>query len=494
LHPSCLPGRFGIGQLGREAWRFVDFLEEAHQRIWQVLPLGPTGYGDSPYQCFSAFAGNPLLISLDRLVEDGLLRAGDLEDPSFPDEAVDFGRVIPYAKEMLSRAYRRFQSEASSAGRSAFEDFCKRHEAWLEDYALFSVMKQAHDGLPWTQWEEALAERRPEALQSWAERHREPMKGIKFSQFLFFKQWAALREHCRAQGVSILGDLPLFVAHDSADVWAHREFFHLGSDGKPTVLSGVPPDYFSATGQLWGSPLYRWDVLARTGFDWWLRRVKATLALVDAVRLDHFRGFEACWEVPASETTAINGKWVKGPGIRLFEALKKELGALPMVAENLGVITPEVEALRKQLGLPGMAVLQFAFGGGAKSGHLPHNHTRDLVVYTGTHDNDTTVGWWTSPEGYSTRTRKQTRDERELARKYLDTDGKEIHWVLIRAALGSVADTCIIPLQDVLGLGSEARLNRPGRAGGNWRWRFTEEMLGCEGSKALKELTLLCGR
>jgi 4-alpha-glucanotransferase len=496
LHPTSLPGRFGIGELGPEALRFAEFLAAAGQRLWQVLPLGPTGYGDSPYQCFSAFAGNPLLVSLDLLEAEGLLTPADLADtPAFPEAEVDFGPVIDFKRTTLARALSRFRQGAGPDEREAFERFSREHAAWLDDYALFMAVKAAHGGVAWTDWDREIAARRPDAIERWKREKADEIEATKFTQYLFFHQWAELRRHCHARHIKIMGDVPIFVAHDSADVWAHPELFRLDEMGRPTVAAGVPPDYFSVTGQLWGNPLYRWEELARTGYAWWIDRMRATLSLVDLIRLDHFRGFEAYWEIPASAPTAATGQWVKGPGAALFDALRSALGTLPIVAENLGVITPEVEALRERYGFPGMAILQFAFGGDPQSnGFIPHNYPRDRVVYTGTHDNDTVVGWWTSGVGDSTRTVEEVEAEREFARRYMHSDGKEIHWDFIRTLLGSVAELAIVPLQDVLGLGSEARMNVPARPSGNWRWRFGAGALTPEIRRRLREMTETYGR
>ena len=497
LHPTSLPGRFGIGELGPEAHRFADFLADAGQGLWQVLPLGPTGYGDSPYQCFSAFAGNPLLISLEALVEEGWLEAADLEEvPAFPQDTVDYDAVGAFKLPLLDRAFRRFEAEAEPADRAAFEAFRAANASWLDDYALYMAVKQAHDGAEWKQWDQGIARRRPDAVARWRKEQAEAVRARAFGQHVFFSQWQRLKDHCRERDVAIMGDIPIFVARDSSDVWAHPELFQLEADGTPSFVAGVPPDYFSATGQLWGNPLYRWDEMARTGYAWWIERFRAALRLVDLVRLDHFRGFEAYWEIPAGEETAVEGRWVKGPGAALFEALREALGDLPIVAENLGVITPEVENLRERFGFPGMAILQFAFGRDPEGAQFqPHNYPRNRVVYTGTHDNDTTVGWWTSSgQADSTRTDDEVKDEHERALAYLDAEGREIHWAFIRAALASVADTAIVPLQDVLGLGSEARMNLPGRASGNWRWRFAEGSLTDEVRDRLKRLAELYGR
>jgi 4-alpha-glucanotransferase len=496
LHPTSLPGGYGIGELGPEARSFAEFLHSTGQTLWQVLPLGPTGYGDSPYQCFSAFAGNPLLISLEGLVADGLLRARDLDDaPTLPADAVDFGAVIAWKRPLIRRAFERFGRKASSAEVDLFEEFRRSHAGWLDDFALFMALKESHGGAPWHAWEADLATRQPVALEAARERLAGEVRLVEFAQHLFFRQWTALRAYCRERGIRIVGDIPIFVAHDSADVWAHPELFHLAADGTPAFVAGVPPDYFSATGQLWGNPLYRWDVLARSGYSWWIERFRATLGLVDVVRLDHFRGFEAYWEVPAGHETAEHGRWVAGPGAELFEAVQQALGPLPIIAENLGVITPEVEALRERFSWPGMAILQFAFGSDdASDSFKPHNYPRNRVAYTGTHDNDTTVGWWAAGVGDTTRTPAAVEAERSLCRRYLGTAGAEIHWDLVRLLLMSVADTVIVPLQDVLGIGSEGRMNLPGRATGNWRWRFRSEDLTPEIGDRLAEMTRLYGR
>ena len=475
-----------MGDLGPEAYRFIDFLAAAGQRIWQVLPLGPTGYGDSPYQLFSAFAGNPLLISLERLAEEGLLAPEELAgSPQFPADVVDFGPVIRCKSALLRTAHSRF------TGSPEFDAFRREKAAWLDDYALFMALKAAHGGEAiWSRWEPEIAARRPAAMAAWRTRLRAEIAFVEFTQYQFARQWRGLHDYARERGIGIMGDLPIYVAHDSADVWSHPDLFQLDPVGDPAVISGVPPDYFSATGQLWGNPIYRWDAMAETGFRWWIERMRAALTQVDMVRLDHFRGLEAYWEVPAGETTARNGRWVKGPGAALFTALENALGELPIVAENLGVITPEVEAIRTQFGFPGMAILQFAFGKDPQAPDFkPHNYPRDRVAYTGTHDNDTTVGWWSSEgAGDSTRTSGDVAQERAFTRKYLATDGREIHWVFIRTLMASVANTVLFPLQDVLGLGSEARMNTPAVPSGNWRWRYRAEMLTPAIAQRLKEM------
>ena len=461
LHPTSLPGPHGIGDLGPDAHRFLDVLADAGMTIWQMLPLGPTGYGDSPYQCFSAFAGNPMLVHLPGAHAD------------FPAHTVDFGRVIEHKQALLRVA------TAALVPDDRYRDFVATQAGWLEDYALFMALKQAHGGVSWTEWDPAAATREPAALRDWSARLADSVEHYRREQYLFFVQFHALKRAATERGIRLMGDLPIYVAHDSADVWANRELFKLDAHGRPTVQAGVPPDYFSATGQLWGNPIYDWDALRAQGYEWWIRRMRGAFEHFDTVRIDHFRGFEAYWEVPGADTTAVRGQWVKGPGAALFRAITDALGPLPIVAENLGVITPAVEALREQFGYPGMSILQFAFGAdGQANDFQPHNFPRERVVYTGTHDNDTTVGWWNSAgDGDSTRDADQVALEKDFARRYLGTDGHEMHWTLIRTALASVASTVLIPLQDVLGLGSDARMNLPGRASGNWGFRFSWDQL-----------------
>jgi 4-alpha-glucanotransferase len=491
LHPTSLPGPYGLGELGPEAHRFADFLRDAGQRIWQVLPLGPTGYGDSPYQCFSAFAGNPLLLSLDLLLESGYLAPEDLiSRPDFPEDNVDFGSVIAWKLPLLRKAFEAFQRRATATDREEFDAFCQKSAAWLDDFALFMALKEAHHNIMWTEWGRELRLRDPAALEQ-AHRHlRDEIECHQYIQFEFERQWCDLKAHCQRNDIRIMGDVPIYVALDSADVWANPRFFELDENGQPKVVAGVPPDYFSATGQLWGNPIYRWDEHAKTGYAWWIARVRRALEVLDMIRLDHFRGFEAYYEIPTGETTAINGAWVKGPGARLFEALQSALGTLPIVAENLGVITPEVEGLRQQFGFPGMAILQFAFGNDPQAPDFkPHNYPHHLVAYTGTHDNDTVVGWWTSKPGAgSIRTTEDVEKEMAYARRYLNTDGHDINWVMIRTLMASVAHTVLFPLQDVLGVGSAGRMNLPGTSSCNWRWRFRSDALTTEHSVHLKQL------
>ena len=478
LHPTCLPGGFGIGDLGPESYRFADFLSDAGLHIWQVLPLSPTGYGESPYQSLSSFAGNPLLISLEKLAERGYLSPQDLNQrPTFPEDTVDFPNVIPYKLKLLRQAFENFHPTPE------FEQFSAQHRAWLDDFARFMALKNANGQAAWTEWRNHQPDPREIELQ-------------KFWQWEFYRQWAELKSYCQNRGVRMMGDVPIYVAHDSADVWSNPDLFELNPDGSAIKVAGVPPDYFSSNGQLWGNPIYRWDHMRAAGYKWWIDRLRATFHLVDMVRLDHFRGFEGYWEVPAGESTAINGRWAKGPGANLFEALEAALGKLPIIAENLGVITPEVEALRHQFGFPGMSVLQFAFGTDPQAPTFrPHNYPREVVAYTGTHDNDTTVGWWQSQgAGDSTRSPQDVERERGFTKAYLNTDGREIHWAFIRTIMSSVADTVIVPLQDVLGLGNEARMNLPGSTKGNWHWRCRPDAITKEMSDRLKQLTLLYDR
>jgi len=492
LHPTSLPSPAGIGDLGTEAYRFIDFLKQSGNKLWQVLPLNPTGYGDSPFQCFSASADNPLLISVERLIEQGVLSQADLEvHPSFPSDRVDYEAASHFKVPILTKAAQTFLKRAEGNERLDFERFCQTNANWLDDFALFMVCKNAHDGVRWTEWASNIAAREPRALQTWTLRFAPEIAVVKYWQFEFFQQWQALRSYAHEHGIRIIGDIPIYVAHDSADVWANRELFCLEPQGNPIMVAGVPPDYFSATGQLWGNPIFNWKLLKSTGYKWWVERFRAAFRLYDIVRIDHFRGFEAYWEVPATESTALNGRWIKGPGAELFSTLQQELGELPIIAENLGVITVEVEQIRQQFGFPGMAILQFAFGNDPQGPSFrPHNYVRNLVAYTGTHDNDTTLGWWNS-EGTmdSIRTSEDVLKEHVFARTYLGyADDEPINWAMIRTVLASIADTAIIPLQDVLGLGTEARMNLPGTSRGNWCWRFPTGVLSSELAKRLREL------
>lgn len=461
LHPTSLPGPFGIGDLGPEAYRFADFLRETGQSLWQVLPLGPTGFGNSPYMCFSAFAGNPLLISPEKLVDMGLLASSDLaEPPAFDRETVDYPRVQDYKRGLLAKAFARFNSGSGSPHSTRFYEFCEANAFWLDDYALFMALKQAHHWRAWPQWEHSLAQGDPEALVRSRTAMAEQVEFRQFIQYVFFTQWNELHAYCREQGLSVIGDMPIYVAYDSADVWANRDLFHLDDSGDPLAVAGVPPDYFSETGQRWGNPLYRWEAMAAQDYRWWVERFRNTFELFDITRLDHFRGFEAYWEVPPRDETTVHGTWVKGPGRPFFDTIQRSLGragvSFNVIAEDLGVITPEVDELRDALGFPGMRILQMAFGTDPKAPeYRPHNHTPNSVVYTATHDHNTSRGWLTAVAGtQTTQSRAEVEQERAYALDYLQTDGKEIHWDMIRAALASVADTAIFPLQDVLGLGT----------------------------------------
>jgi len=490
LHPTSLPSRFGIGDLGQAAYEFVDFLADSGQKLWQILPLGPTGYEHSPYTMnFSAFAGNPLLISLDRLAEDGWLAADDLEPLSGSDlepDRVNFARVIPHKTRYLEQASDRFRTQPSPE----FEQFCREQAWWLEDYVLFMALLEEHNGQCWNEWEPELARRQPEALAAQWEALGDRLFYHRFVQFAFFQQWRQLRAYANERGIQIIGDVSIYVCENSADVWAHPAAFKLDPETlKPAYIAGVPPDYFSATGQLWGNPVYDWDYLQATGFAWWIDRFRATLLYVDLVRIDHFRGFEAYWQVPAGETVATNGEWVLAPGEAFFAALGEALGSLPVLAEDLGIITPEVEALRDRFDFPGMKILLFAFSEGPDHPYLPHNYPRNCLVYTGTHDNDTALGWWA----------KASESEKQAVARYLDcatpADVQEPHWGLIRLALGSVANQAIVPLQDLLGLDNRARMNDPSVIPGNWRWRYpSSDLLTRELRDRLRELTHLYNR
>ena len=496
LHPTSLPSAYGIGDLGPNAYGFVDFLADAKQTYWQILPLGPTGYGDSPYQCFSAFAGNTLLISPERLVDAGLLDKGVLTSkPDFPADRVDYGGVHEWKNKILPAAYRSFHQTTSVDLRGRFESFSQENGWWLEDYAAYRAIKTEQAQKPWYEWDDALKLRDRDALKREAERLYEQIQAEKFCQFLFFSQWAELKAYANRKGVEIIGDIPIFVALDSADVWCNQDKFKLNADGSSKVVAGVPPDYFSKTGQLWGNPIYDWEAMRRDGFSWWIARVAFTLKTVDVVRVDHFRGFAAAWEVPGGDKTAENGRWVDVPGKELFTALNRALGDLPVIAEDLGVITPDVQELRDGFGFPGMRILQYAFGGDASNNDLPHNYVRNCVAYTGTHDNDTTVGWWNSKAGVgSTRDESAVTREHDFCLKYLDTDGSEIHWDLIRAVWSSVAGTAITPVQDLLGIGNEGRMNLPASDSGNWYWRYTDGALRQDIAERLRGLTETYGR
>jgi len=485
LHPTSLPSPDGIGDLGPEAYRWVNFLHDSGCGLWQILPLGPTGYGDSPYQCFSAFAGNPYLVSAALLLEDGLITRRDLRDrPSFPAHRVDYGEVIPWKLAILDRAYRHFKEQPESELAAEYQAFVEAESSWLEDFALFMAIKESHGGIPWDQWPEPLRLRQPDALQGFTRAHEDDLARHRFRQFLFFRQWRALKQYAAQKKVRIIGDIPIFVAYDSADVWSNPELFYLDQAGKPTVVAGVPPDYFSATGQLWGNPIYRWPYHKETGYEWWLRRIRATLDMVDFIRLDHFRGFSGYWEVPYGNETAEEGRWVQGPGADFFDAVCSALDQLPIIAEDLGEITQDVIDLREQFDLPGMKILQFAFAGDNTDPFLPHNYPHNCVAYTGTHDNDTALGWY----------RSASEKERDHIRRYLARSGEDIAWDMIRAVWSSVAVMALAPMQDLLSLGTEARMNFPGQAGGNWAWRMPGDALSPGLTARLREMNRLYRR
>ncbi len=491
LHPTSLPGPYGSGDLGEAAYRFVDWLAAAGQSYWQVLPLSPTGYAGSPYQGLSAFAGNPLLIDPDQLVEMGHLSRADVDSvPAFAADRVEFEPVGGYRRELLERAFAAFHADASGLQREAFAAFCAGQASWLDDFALFMACKRSHDLRPWYEWEPELAAREPQALAAAREQLAVEVEGEQYRQWLFFEQWLALKRYANARGVSVIGDIPIFVSRDSADVWANPQLFQLDEHLEPVAVSGVPPDYFSATGQLWGHPLYRWDAMAQSGYAWWIARFRMAFTQADVVRIDHFRGFYNYWAVPAGEETAVRGRWVCGPGADLFRAVTAALGGVAIIAEDLGDFDAEsragLDALLAEFGYPGMKVLQFAFDGDADNPFLPHNYRRDCVVYTGTHDNDTTVGWYQETS---------TEKARDYARRYMGRDGSDIAWDMIRLAWASVADTAMTTAADVLSLGHGCRMNTPATCGApNWCWRLLPEALNDGVGARLRELTGTYGR
>jgi len=487
LHPTSLPGKYGIGTIGENAYHFVDFLVECGQKLWQVFPLGPTGYGDSPYQSFSTFAGNPLLIDLELLQKDGLLSQNDLDGiPSFNKNNIDFGLIIQTKYELLSQAFQNFKTNGKSFTKEC-GTFCSDNKDWLDDYALFMAVKEYHDGKLWTEWEKDIAYREDGAIEKWTEKLEYRINYQKFLQYTFYKQWKDLKKYSNKKGIKIIGDIPIFIAYDSSDLWANKQYFSVDDKGKLETVAGVPPDYFSETGQLWGNPLYKWIEMEKDNFGWWLKRIKKTLEFVDIIRIDHFRGLEAFWEVPGDAQTAQTGRWVKAPGKKLFEVIKKELGELPILAEDLGVITKPVEELRDQFGFPGMKILQFAFGKSGDNKFLPHNHIKNCVVYTGSHDNDTTKGFFESE--------KQNKSGiYEWAQRYLNYYGGNITFELIKTAYASVANIVIIPMQDILEFGNEARMNFPGKLGGNWTWRFDWDQVKSEIPLTYKGMTEMYDR
>jgi 4-alpha-glucanotransferase len=494
LHPTSLPGKFGIGDLGPEAYDLVERLASARQALWQILPLGPTGYGDSPYQSFSAFAGNPLLISPELLIKDGLISETDLANaPSFSTTRVDFGEARKWKAGILETAFEGFTSMNDEALRGSFESYCRTNKEWLDDYALYRAIKTVQVEKPWYEWPVKFKLRDERTISVARQQLEQKIDAERFVQWIFSKQWTALRRRANDLGISVIGDLPIFVALDSADVWRRRDQFKLNDDGSPKVVAGVPPDYFSKTGQLWGNPIYDWDAMSRDKFAWWVERFRSAFATVDIVRVDHFRGFDAVWEVPGTDDTAEKGSWVSVPGREIFASVVRQLGKLNVIAEDLGVMTPEVEKLRDDLGFPGMRILQYAFGGDAGNRDLPHNYIKNCAAYTGTHDNETTRGWWTRilSESETDTAAKKTRDH---CLEYLKSDGADIVWDMIRAVWSSVADVAIAPMQDILRKGNDARMNTPATDSGNWTWRvqkdeFSDEMIG-----RLRKMTELYGR
>ncbi|MCL4561228.1 MAG: 4-alpha-glucanotransferase [Chloroflexi bacterium] len=486
LHPSSLPGPDGIGDLGPEAYRWINFLARSGFTLWQILPLGPTGYGDSPYQCFSAFAGNPYLISPTVLLDEELLTEEDLSKrPEFPPDRVDYGPVIEWKISLLDRAFKRFKRAKASPLHDEFNRFQKENESWLADFSLFMAIKELHGGVSWDSWPEPLRQRDPDTLQKFKIENEENLQRHSYRQFLFFRQWDRVHKFALERGIQIVGDVPIFVAYDSAEVWAHPELFYLDSSGLPTFVAGVPPDYFSPTGQLWGNPLYRWEVHAKSGYAWWIERLQASLRSIDAIRLDHFRGFAGYWEVPAGMPTAEIGRWAPGPAADFFRTVQKAFLSLPIIAEDLGEITPDVVTLREEFSLPGMKILQFGFSTDPDDPFLPHNYPERCVAYTGTHDNDTSVGWYNH---------SSTESERDFCRRYLARSGEDIAWDLIRGVWSSVACWAVTTMQDVLGLGTEARMNFPGKPSGNWSWRMPADALSDTLQRRLYEMNYLYSR
>jgi 4-alpha-glucanotransferase len=480
LHPTSLPGPHGVGDLGREAHRFVDFLARAGQRYWQMLPVGPLGGGASPYDSPSAFAGSPLLISLEALVDRGLLEPADVVDPGrfASGRRANYAAAMRYRERRLRRAFARFEARNADGERAEVSQFVEQQREWLPDYALFRALKSVHGGASWTTWSAELKRRDTPTLERARRDLDAEVRYQEFLQFEFGRQWSALRQHANSRGVKLLGDVPMFVAHDGSDVWAHQAIFQLDGEGRQRVVAGVPPDYFSADGQRWGNPLYDWNVLRDTGYGWWLSRFKSTLERFDALRLDHFIGFNRYWEIPADSPSAREGRFVSVPGEDFFQKVESTLGHCPFIAEDLGLITPEVAALRDRFAMPGMRVLEFAFGDPNSRDYQPHRFPKQTVVYTGTHDNDTVVGWLSGHQrARAEHDQRALREERERALAYAGSDGREVHWDMIRLALTSVANTAIFPLQDLLGLGTEARMNVPGTASGNWEYRALSQEL-----------------
>jgi 4-alpha-glucanotransferase len=484
LHPTSLPSPFGIGDFGAVAFRFVDFLASAGASHWQMLPLSPAGHGNSPYSAYSAFAISTLLISPRKLCDEGLLNESDLADCPGRSDHVDFGAVAEWKEGILAKAHRNFLANDDTSLQETFTEFRRDHSWWLDDYTLFRALRSVNGDRAWLDWEGSLRLRDAAAISQAQKDHASSIEREQFSQFLVYRQWADLKKYANDRGISTIGDIPIFVALDSADVWCNQDEFKLRDDGSPTVVSGVPPDYFSKTGQKWGNPIYDWHAMQAKGFGWWTARLAHTLRLVDAARLDHFIGFVRNWEIPAGDETAENGAWADVPGGKLFTTFRERLGDIAVFAEDLGEVTDAVEKLRDDFGIPGMRVLQFAFGGDAGNPHLPHNYIANSLAYSGTHDNATTVEWWKSLD----------KGARGHAKAYLKTSGRDIHWEVIRAAIASVADTVIIPMQDLLGLGAEARMNIPSVDHGNWGWRMKSDAASEVVAEKFRELLELYGR
>lgn len=486
VHPTSFPNKYGIGDLGPNAFDFLNFLNAIGCKLWQILPLGPTGFGDSPYQSFSAFAGNPYLISPELLLQEELVHSNDLlvEETQFPQLRVDFGTIIPWKLNLLEKSYANFTNKRIL--QDEFHNFCSENEQWLADYALFMTLKELNEGKPWTNFPDSLRDREPITILDYQKKLKHIIDRYKFYQFIFFKQWHSLKTYAHKLGIKIIGDIPLYVAHDSSDVWANPYLFQLDSQGRPKVVAGVPPDYFSPTGQLWGNPIFKWSEHKDSGYRWWIERIKHTLSSVDIIRLDHFRGFVGYWQVPAGKSTAEHGEWVDGPGLEFFEQLSTDMDLswnFPLIAEDLGFITEGVAKLRDQLNLPSMKILQFAFSD-PDNPFLPHNYSSNCVVYTGTHDNNTSVGWFNSA----------SEAEKEFAKEYMGINGSDFAWDLLRLGWASVAEYAIAPLQDVLSLDSSARMNLPGRLGGNWEWRMPIYYNQAGLIERLKKLNITYGR
>ena len=482
LHPTSLPGKYGIGELGSDLFKFIDLLKKNNQKIWQILPLGPTGYGNSPYQCFSAFAGNPFLISVEKLIANELLKEDEISNlPINNVNKVDFGQIIPWKWDILHKAFQNFLSQPQHTFKNNYDVFIEKNESWLHDYALFMAIKNSLNNLAWNEWPQGLRDRESDTLNQWVSDHKDSYEFHKFVQFLFFYQWDLVKKYCSKKGILIIGDIPIFVALDSADVWANRELFYIDSNGKPEVIAGVPPDYFSKTGQRWGNPLYKWPIHQKQHYKWWKERFKQITSLVDLIRLDHFRGFEAYWSIDSAEKTAIKGKWIKGPGSNFFNSLKKDMKELPIIAENLGVITEEVENLRYKFNLPGMKILQFAFDDpyNTKNPYLPHNYDQNNCVYTGTHDNETIVGWFEN----------LTKNQATMLKTYFNQSLSDIASVFIRECMKSVAKYAIFPLQDILRIDNSGRMNFPGKESDNWEWRFDWKQIKTIHFQELKTFT-----